>query len=104
MSVNEPEGSPKPPIVGDQLINGAREPVDVLADVEHGARNGARPANGRRAALPAIDWREERRGTLPGNRYVRVLRSADRGFTEVGPSTLRAGERANAPGRAPGAC
>ncbi len=47
--------------------------------------------------MPDIDWWEERRGTLPGNRYVRVLRAADRGFTEVGPSTLRAGEGATAP-------
>jgi len=46
---------------------------------------------------PSIDWREERRGTLPGNRYVRVLRSQERAFTEVAPSHLVAGASVNAP-------
>ncbi len=56
-----------------------------------------RARTGQRVAVPEIDWREERRSTLPGNRYVRVLRSAERGFTAVGPSTLRAGDGVTAP-------
>ncbi len=74
----------------------AQDP-EVLANIERSPRNGAGPTSGRRTVMPDIDWREERRGTLPGNRYVRVLRSQDRGFTEVSPGTLRAGASATAP-------
>lgn len=103
MSVNEPEAAPKDGVPDKEPINGAREQkAEVFADTQWRPENDVRPTIGRRAVAPNIDWREERRGTLPGNRYVRVLRSAERGFTEVGPSTLRAGERATAPARVPG--
>ncbi|MHB8644629.1 MAG: APC family permease [Thermomicrobiales bacterium] len=98
MATNEPEASTKRDASAPESMNGAGEhPVEVLADLGPTPRNGARRVGGQRGTLPDIDWREERRGTLPGNRYVRVLRSAERDFTEVGPSTLRVGERANAP-------
>jgi len=98
MAVNEPDVASNDTRPAKESINGTDEQgVEVFADTERGPRDGARPAIGWRTAMPDIDWREERRGALPGNRYVRVLRSADRGFTEVGPSTLRAGERATAP-------
>lgn len=85
------EASTKPDVPAQTSINGSRErPAEMFADIEGNARNNGRA--GRRAAVPDIDWREERRSALPGNRYVRVLRSAERGFTAVGPSTLRVGE------------
>jgi amino acid transporter len=55
------------------------------------ARSGTLPQR-RRVIVPDIDWREERRGRLPGNRYVRVLRSTDRAFQETEAGTLRVGE------------
>ncbi len=39
----------------------------------------------RTATIVDIDWHEERRAALPGNRYVRVLRGQARPFTEVAP-------------------
>ena len=43
-----------------------------------------------------IDWHEERRGALPGNRYVRVLRPRSRPFTEVTPDHYLVGEAGGA--------
>jgi len=73
--------------------DGVPDASEPLADV--GPASGATAR--RRTAAPSIDWREERRGTLPGNRYVRVLRSQERAFTEVAPSHLVAGASVNAP-------
>jgi len=42
----------------------------------------------RTATIVDIDWHEERRAALPGNRYVRVLRGQARPFTEVAPDHL----------------
>src|SRR4051812_45594446 len=61
--------------------------VDLLAE----PRNGAAPidpVSRRRSAVPQIEWREERRGTLPGNKYVRVLRAQDQVFRQVTPDYL----------------
>ncbi len=50
-----------------------------------------------RGAMPEINWHEERRGALPGNRYVRVLRPQSRAFTEVTPDHYVMGEAAGLP-------
>ncbi len=50
-----------------------------------------------RRAMPEINWHEERRGALPGNRYVRVLRPHSRAFTEVTPDHYVVGEAASLP-------
>ncbi|MDQ6601754.1 MAG: APC family permease [Chloroflexota bacterium] len=50
-----------------------------------------------RGAMPEINWHEERRGALPGNHYVRVLRPQSRAFTEVTPDHYVMGEAAGLP-------
>ena len=98
MSANEPDESVRPEIGATEGHNDASESAGLLAAIDQRAgQPAARAALRRGVALPDIDWREERRGALPGNRYIRVLRSADRGFTAVSSSTLRAGESAIAP-------
>lgn len=52
----------------------------------------AQVARQRGEVTPDIDWHETRRGSLPGNRYVRVLRSDQRAFQERSTSYLTAGE------------
>ncbi len=87
--------------------NGAREAPPASQEVPDRAADAFKPAVAtvpapgatarHGAAMPGSDWREERRGSLPGNRYVRVLRPQERSFTEVSPSHLVADERVNAP-------
>jgi amino acid transporter len=48
-------------------------------------------------AVPEIDWREERPGSLPGNRYLRIARTGSRAFTEVSPEYYVASEAASTP-------
>lgn len=45
----------------------------------------------------ALDWTEQRRSTLPGDRYVRVLRGAARPFTPVHEDYYLVGESATVP-------
>jgi len=52
----------------------------------------AQVARQRGEVTPDINWHETRRGSLPGNRYVRVLRSDQRAFQERSTSYLTAGE------------
>ncbi|HEY7909159.1 MAG TPA: APC family permease, partial [Thermomicrobiales bacterium] len=75
------------------IADGVPDAPEPLADLGRTSRVITRG----RAVTPTIDWREERRGTLPGNRYVRVLRSQERAFTEVTPSHLVAGASVDAP-------
>jgi len=93
--------------MGDQAAQPAPEmTTEPLLDLTPGADkangNGAIRTDGS-VILPAqrvisqgphvdMDWHEARRGTLPGNRYVRVLRSEDRAFRQVSPDYLVAGE------------
>ena len=65
---------------------------DSLVDPGNGASPQRQALAGRNTDLPNLDWREMRRGALPGNRYVRVLRSTERPFPEVAPAHLRADE------------
>jgi amino acid transporter len=69
---------------------------ELLADIDEPARRGA-DRGARRGIAPQIDWREERRGTLPGNKYVRVLRAQDQVFKQVAPDYLVAGEQLSTP-------
>src|SRR4051794_30208344 len=57
-----------PPAFHD-VHDGVPDASEPLADLGPASRETV----GARAAAPSIDWREERRATLPGNRYVRVL-------------------------------
>jgi amino acid transporter len=70
--------------------------AELLADID-GVRRRSGGAGSRRVVVPDIDWREERRGRLPGNGYIRVLRSAERDFEETPAGTLRVGEHVIAP-------
>jgi len=82
------------------LSDEAVEPLVDLTNGVHGAdgdANGANRVIRRGGSAPDVDWHEERRGMLPGNRYVRVLRSQDRVFRQVSPDHLVAGESISAP-------
>ena len=57
----------------------------------------ARPQMRRGEPALNVDWHEARRGALPGDRYVRVLRPQDRVFREQSDSYLTAGDAAYAP-------
>ncbi len=75
------------------IADGVPDAPEPLADLGRTSRVITRG----RAVTPTSDWREERRGTRPGPRYVRVLRSQERAFTEVTPSHLVAGASVDAP-------
>jgi amino acid transporter len=73
------------------------EPPDTRgADADH-AGGQSRTARRKDVGVSDRDWREERRARLPGDRYVRVLRAAQRPFEETGTGTLRVGAAAIAP-------
>ncbi len=112
MSAHEPDETPRrvPPGATDQPndpttaaqpaapadgVNGAAKP-DFLADLDNPARRVVRPAR-RPGPVPDIDFREVRRGTLPGNKYVCVLRAQDQVFKQVKPDYLVAGEQLSKP-------
>ncbi len=79
------------------------EAIEPIADLTSGMNGMDGDANGANRVIRRggdaldVDWHEERRGTLPGNRYVRVLRSQDRVFRQVSPDHLVAGESITAP-------
>ena len=76
--------------------NGKTGESDMLADIDPSARRATERVV-RRGSAPQIDWREERRGTLPGNKYVRVLRAQEQVFKQVAPDYLVAGEQLSNP-------
>jgi len=69
---------------------------EFFADLNGRAGHAARPAP-RRGAAPQIDFREVRQGTLPGNKYIRVLRAQDQVLKQVTPDYLVAGEQLSKP-------
>jgi amino acid transporter len=71
-------------------------PSEFLADLNGRTERVARPA-ARRGAAPQIDFREVRQGTLPGNKYIRVLRAQDQAFKQVSPDYLVAAEQLSTP-------
>ena len=85
--------------VSPDAINGdspPRPPAEFLADLNGQSESPARPAV-RRGGAPQIDFREVRQGTLPGDKYIRVLRAQDQVFKQVAPDYLVAGELIGAP-------
>jgi len=62
---------------------------DPLTTSESSRRSGGAR---RSTTVVDLDWHEERRAALPGNRYVRVLRGQARPFTEVAPDHLMVSE------------
>src|SRR4051812_30623319 len=95
MSTNSADenGNPRTSPAADGKLSAQ---IDPLADTLNGSRRVA-PAVARRGVVPQIEWREERRGTLPGNKYVRVLRAQDQVFRQVTPDYLVAGEQLSKP-------
>jgi amino acid transporter len=94
MAANTPGGPTEPmrPTSPDAAHGDTPHQGEFFADL-----NGrARPAP-RRGAAPQIDFREVRQGTLPGNKYIRVLRAQDQIFKQVTPDYLVAGEQISAP-------
>src|SRR5438094_593800 len=87
--IPEGNGASNAPPASQEMPDGVPDTFNLAATVSSAPNATAR----RGAAMPSIDWREERRGSLPGNRYVRVLRPQERSFTEVSPSHLVADER-----------
>src|SRR5438128_1709845 len=98
MAANTP-GGPTEPITpaSSEAANGEPpQSPDFFADLnERSERAAPRRVAGRSA--PQIDFREVRQGTLPGNKYIRVLRAQDQIFKQVAPDYLVAGEQINAP-------
>ncbi len=85
---------------GPDGTNGMARVVDPAAS--NGTGNGVPPPAQRviQRGGPThhhVDWHEARSGTLPGNRYVRVLRAKDQKFRQVSPDYLVAGESLYAP-------
>jgi amino acid transporter len=76
--------------------NGAAQRPDFLADLDNPVRRVVRPQR-RPGTAPDIDFREVRQGTLPGNKYIRVLRAQDQVFKQVKPDYLVAGEQLSKP-------
>ncbi len=66
--------------------------AEFLADL-----NGHTERPARRGPAPQIDFREVRQGTLPGNKYIRVLRAQDQVLKQVTPEYLVAGEQLSNP-------
>ncbi|HEY8291428.1 MAG TPA: hypothetical protein VIG44_03025, partial [Thermomicrobiales bacterium] len=97
MAANTP-GEPSEPITPalPEPANGETPPTaEFLADLNGRAPRPARPAT--RRTTPQIDFREVRQGTLPGNKYIRVLRAQDQVFKQVSPDYLVAGEQLSTP-------
>jgi len=67
---------------------GDGEPVVPSTEVNTGGTQQATTALRQGASQMRFDWQEEGAASLPGNRYVRVLRGRARPFTEVTPDHL----------------
>ncbi|MGI8858041.1 MAG: APC family permease [Thermomicrobiales bacterium] len=97
MPANDSE-APKPPAAPaeESARGGAPHQGEFFADLNGRDEHAARPPV-RRGASPQIDFREVRQGTLPGNKYIRVLRAQDQVLKQVTPDYLVAGEQLSTP-------
>jgi len=59
-----------------------------MSENDNGTQQAVTTAMLPKARHVRFDWQEERTASLPGNRYVRVLRGSARPFTEVAPDHL----------------
>lgn len=87
-------------MVVDQGNHPETEPPSAKpsAPAETEAENAPAQVARRRGELtPDIHWHETRRGALPGNHYVRVLRGNERAFQERSTSYLTASDAVYAP-------
>ncbi|MCA1665989.1 MAG: hypothetical protein LC793_00990, partial [Thermomicrobia bacterium] len=94
MVANRP-GEPSEPAVPaspEAANDDAAPPPDFYAEL-----NGATTRATQRTSAPRIDFREVRNGTLPGNKYVRVLRAQDQVLKQVTPDYLVASEQLTKP-------
>ncbi len=94
MVANIPGESPEPiaPALPEAANGDAPPPPEFYAEL-----NGETARATRRSSAPQIDFREVRRGTLPGNKYVRVLRAQDQVLKQVSPDYLVASEQLTKP-------
>ena len=70
--------------------------AEFLADL-NGRTERCRARSPPGSGAPQIDFREVRQGTLPGNKYIRVLRAQDQVLKQVSPDYLVAGEQLSKP-------
>ena len=90
----EPSESTAP--APSEPVEEASRTAEFLADLNGRTERVSRPV-APRGATPQIDFREVRQGTLPGNKYIRVLRAQDQVFKQVAPDYLVAGEQLSTP-------
>ncbi len=94
MGANIPSEPSKPmtPVPPDGASGDAALPPAFYAEL-----NGETTHAAQRSSSPQIDFREVRHGTLPGNKYVRVLRAQDQALKQVSPDYLVASEQLTKP-------
>jgi len=94
MGANIPSEPSKPmtPVPPDGASGDAALPPTFYAEL-----NGETTHTTQRSSSPQIDFREVRHGTLPGNKYVRVLRAQDQALKQVSPDYLVASEQLTKP-------
>ncbi len=83
---------PIAPVAPEMAIGDPAPPPEFYAEL-----NGETTRAVRRATAPQIDFREVRHGTLPGNKYVRILRAQDQVLKQVSPDYLVASEQLTKP-------
>ncbi|MHB8644628.1 MAG: APC family permease [Thermomicrobiales bacterium] len=94
MGANIPTEPSEPiaPVAPERANGDAPLPPEFYAEL-----NGETTRATRRATAPQIDFREVRHGTLPGNKYVRILRAQDQVLKQVSPDYLVASEQLTKP-------